>query len=85
MGVMKMETFQLFHFWQLHRQRDNLNNRQAARWLIALRKFMEMGNEYKQTNMLTNRSGVSHISACWHVVIGALAYNLISINKERNL
>lgn len=45
MGMMKMETFQLFHFWQLHWQCDNLNSQQAARWLIALRKFMEIENK----------------------------------------
>lgn len=43
--MMKMEMFQLFHFWQLHWQCDNLNNEYAAWWLIALRKFMEMGNK----------------------------------------
>lgn len=47
MGMMKMETFQLFHLWQLHQQCDNLDNHHAARYLIAYSKFMEKGNKYK--------------------------------------
>lgn len=87
---MKMETFQLFHFWQLHWRRDNLNKQHSEwrRWGGGSNCPQEIygnGKEIKITNMLTNGSTSSHTSACRHVVIIIFPHNLISFDKKWDL